>query len=377
MVNKILEWIVSILLLICTPMVFMVEYAVDAVLGNSYLRLGHKIIKKYPSIKSIKPFRIIWRRIQPKNMYIRYETPFVTYIFSYCAISFFSVFFLKKVSHSIIVSSIIYLTLYFVGMIRKFAGENDCLKNTLKRNLEFLKVSFLPFAFIITVFGFAFTVTGVKIQEIVDWENLLTKIGNEIVAFIGKTSNLYNPIFEVIVLLFKTIVVFGILFIVLYVISIPLQVVAYGIIMLIMYFIDNKSGYTRLWNKCLLFTKNFFESDNKEVCLYLIWNCPTNRRQYVVGMLIIKEQYEFKYCEDVAGAIDAGFKPLDKFENLNDVYKSKDLFDVFLSILTDKNTDDILKKYNIKKYDSDQLEKKNGAKLCTDNLEFIDHIMFY
>ena len=122
-------------------------------------------------------------------------------------------------------------------MIRKFAGENDCLKNTLKRNLEFLKLSFLPFAFIITVFGFAFTITGVKIQEIVDWENLLTKIGNEIVAFIGKTSNLYNPILEVIVLLFKTIVVFGILFIVLYVISIPLQVVAYGIIMLIMYHI--------------------------------------------------------------------------------------------------------------------------------------------
>lgn len=36
--NKILEWIVSILLLIVTPMVYMVEYAVDAVLGNS--RLG-------------------------------------------------------------------------------------------------------------------------------------------------------------------------------------------------------------------------------------------------------------------------------------------------------------------------------------------------
>lgn len=377
MVKKILEWIVSILLLIVTPMVFMVEYAVDAVLGNSYLRLGYKIIKKYPSIKSTKLFRIIWRRIQPKNMYIRYETPFVTYIFSYCAISFFSVFFLKKVSHSIIISSIIYLTLYFVGMIRKFAGENDCLKNTLKRNLEFLKLSFLPFAFIITVFGFAFTITGLKIQEIVDWENLLTKVGNEIVAFIGKTSNLYNPILEVIVLLFKTIVVFGILFIVLYVISIPLQVVAYGITMLIMYFIDNKSGYTRLWNKCLLLTKNIIESDNKEECLYLIWNCPTNRRQYVVGMLIKKEQYEFKYCEDIDGAIDAGFKPLVKFENLNDVYKSKDLFDVFVSILTDKNTDDILKKYNIKKYDSYQLEKKNGAKLCTDNLEFIDHIMFY
>ena len=36
---------------------------------------------------------------------------------------------------------------------------------------------------------------------------------------------------------------------------------------------------------------------------------------------------------------------------------------------TDKNTDE--------KYDSYQLEKKSGAKLCTDNLEFIDHIMFY
>lgn len=43
MVNKILEWIVSILLLIFTPMVFMVEYAVDAVLGNSYLRLDTKL----------------------------------------------------------------------------------------------------------------------------------------------------------------------------------------------------------------------------------------------------------------------------------------------------------------------------------------------
>ncbi len=98
MVNKILEWIVSILLLIFTPMVFMVEYAVDAVLGNSYLRLGHKIIKKYPSIKSIKPFRIIWRRIQPKNMYIRYETPFVIYIFVLCNFFFFGFLFKKSFS---------------------------------------------------------------------------------------------------------------------------------------------------------------------------------------------------------------------------------------------------------------------------------------
>ena len=378
--KKILEWIISSFFLIfVTPIVFVVEYAIDVILGNSYLQIGHNIINKYPKIKSIKLFQEIWRRIQPKNLYLRYETPIVSYIFSYIAISFFSVF-LIKTSYSIIVSTIIYLILYFAGMIRKFTGDEDHLKKILNSNLEFLKLSFLPLAFIITVCGFIFTITGMKIQEVVDWEKLLTKICNVVINFMEENNNLYYPIVELIILIFKFIVVLGILLVFLYVISIPLQVVSYGIIMIMMYFINNKRGYIRLWNKCLLFAKLVLETDKIKERLYLVWNCPTNKRQYVVGQLIRKEQYEFNYCNDIEVAIDAGFRPLDQFENLHIIYRAEDLFDVFANRLPDKNREDIdkiLEKYGMKEYDSYQLLKNSGAKIPTDNLEFVDHILIY
>ncbi len=114
--------------------------------------------------------------------------------------------------------------------------------------------------------------------------------------------------------------------------------------------------------------------------LYLIWQCASNRRQYIIGQLTKNGQYEFQYCEEIQEALAAGFIPLVSFENLNIVYKSEKLFPVFASRLPDQKRKDIgkiLAKYGLEKYDSYQLLKKSGAKLPIDNLQFIDPILNY
>lgn len=112
--------------------------------------------------------------------------------------------------------------------------------------------------------------------------------------------------------------------------------------------------------------------------LYLIWKCEKNRRQYIVGQLTRNGQYEFQYSEEIEEALKAGFKTLIPFENLSQVYVSKELFPVFSSRLPDRKRKDInkiLEKYGLKEYDSYQLLKRSGAKLPIDNIHFIDPIL--
>lgn len=112
--------------------------------------------------------------------------------------------------------------------------------------------------------------------------------------------------------------------------------------------------------------------------LYLIWKCDSTRRQYIVGQLTKNGQYEFEYCGDIKDAIAAGFAPLISFENLEQRYKSDELFPSFASRLPDKKRKDIdriLKKYSLDEYDAYLLLKRSGAKLPIDNLQFIDPIM--
>ena len=68
--------------------------------------------------------------------------------------------------------------------------------------------------------------------------------------------------------------------------------------------------------------------DGKEY-LYLIWKCSTTRRQYIIGQLSRNGEYEFQYCGEIKAAMDAGFKPLVVFENLDVMYRCKELFPVF------------------------------------------------
>lgn len=112
--------------------------------------------------------------------------------------------------------------------------------------------------------------------------------------------------------------------------------------------------------------------------LYLIWKCEKNRRQYIVGQLTRNGQYEFQYCGEIEDALKSGFKKLISFEDLNQIYVSRELFPVFSSRLPDrkrKDIDKILEKYGLKEYDSYELLKRSGAKLPIDNIHFIDPIL--
>lgn len=55
--------------------------------GNSFISLGHFIGGKYSKIKNIPLIVKLWRKVQPKELYLRYETPLFAYCFSYTAIS--------------------------------------------------------------------------------------------------------------------------------------------------------------------------------------------------------------------------------------------------------------------------------------------------
>lgn len=112
--------------------------------------------------------------------------------------------------------------------------------------------------------------------------------------------------------------------------------------------------------------------------LYLVWKCDSTRRQYIVGQLTKNGQYEFRYCGEIAAAIEAGFTQLVSFSDLEQLYTSKELFPVFASRLPDRKRKDIeriLRKYGLEEYDSYQLLKKSGARLPIDNLQFIDPIL--
>ncbi len=117
---------------------------------------------------------------------------------------------------------------------------------------------------------------------------------------------------------------------------------------------------------------------NNRDYIYLVWKDHNTRQRYIVGELTRNGKYEFKYrIEDVQKAINKGFEPLIAFPNLNEVYKSYDIFPAFSSRLPDKRRKDvkeILEKYKLETYDAFELLKKSGGKLPTDSLEFIDPI---
>ncbi len=112
--------------------------------------------------------------------------------------------------------------------------------------------------------------------------------------------------------------------------------------------------------------------------LYLIWQCDSTRRQYIVGQLTKNGQYEFEYCHEIEEAVKAGFQPLVSFEKLDKVYTCEEMFPAFSSRLPDRKRKDmnrILEKYGLEEYDAYQLLKRSGAKLPIDNLQFIDPIL--
>lgn len=105
--------------------------------------------------------------------------------------------------------------------------------------MEFLKVSFLPLGFIITVMGFCFTITGMKIQEL---PLNFTIIANTFISLMN-----YNDESNILMQFLKILASGGIILILFYILSLPVQVVSYFIISVINYFRKHKAGYIGLF----------------------------------------------------------------------------------------------------------------------------------
>ena len=233
---------IGLLFIMLISVVYIAGYVYDSIFGNSFISLGHYISGKYPRIKNIPIVIKLWRKIQLKELYLRYETPLFTYCFSYTAISLLALVLPNENGMGIIVASLLYLLFYFVGMARKCGRDEQYYEKILDNNMEFLKLSFLPLGFIITVLGFCFTITGMKVQELsLDYaiiENAYTSLMD------------YNDETNTLMLFLKLIVSGGLILILFYVISIPVQVISYFAISVINYFRKHKAGYIGLFKKC-------------------------------------------------------------------------------------------------------------------------------
>lgn len=231
----------ALLFVMLISVVYIMGYVCDSIFGNSLIKLGHFISRKYPKIKSVPIVLKMWRKIQPKELYLRYETPLVAYCFSYSAISLVASVLPGKYNMGIIIASALYLGLYFVGMARKCGDNKQYYEKILDNNIQFLKLSFLPLGFIITVVGFCFTITGMKLQEIPF--NFAT-IENAYMNWMN-----YNDETNTLILIPKMLLSSGLVLISFYIISLPVQVVSYFVISIINYFRKYKVGYIGLFKK--------------------------------------------------------------------------------------------------------------------------------
>ncbi len=238
----IMIFVVGLLFIMLISVVYIMGYVYDSIFCKSFISFGYFISGKYPKIKSIPIVVKLWRKIQPKKLYLRYETPLFTYCFSYMAIWLLILALPNENGMGIIVASVLYLGFYFIGMARKCGCDEQYYSKVLHNNIEFLKLSFLPLGFIITVLGFCFTITGMKIQELPLNYTIINNIFTSLINYKDKTNTL--------VLFLKILGSGGVILILFYIISLPVQVVAYFVISIINYFRKYKVGYIELFKKC-------------------------------------------------------------------------------------------------------------------------------
>lgn len=213
-------------------------YIYDCLFGNwLYAYLLKKKAMNFKIFKRKWCLRII-ECIEPKQSYARYETPIFSFCFSYSAIILIYILFSAfKAKYAFVYSYAIYILLFFVGMRRKYEDEEKYI-TVLKNNESFLKISFAPWACIMTIIGFAYTVFGMtlKYKDVCDWlTSSLTHFGD--VSF----ANGY-------LLVGKLIILSVVVLIIMYVISIPLQLVSYFIIRFIKYMLEYGDGYKKIWS---------------------------------------------------------------------------------------------------------------------------------
>lgn len=243
--------LITIVFTLGVSIIYTVGYVYDCLFSRLSLRFGHFLGKKCPKIKECRHIVALWRVIQSDKVYWKYESPLFTYCFSYSAILILAQMIPGKEYEREIIASIIYIVLYFVGMAKQCGNDPQHYQDVLNNNMEFLKLSFLPLGFIITIVGFLVSITGKTIQDISFDYTMIEKIWKWLDISVNENS--------IAMILLKMIVLEIFLWIFLYVISLPLQAISFFCITLINYFRKYKKVY---WNQVKGFFKFILEMLN-------------------------------------------------------------------------------------------------------------------
>ena len=133
----------------------------------------------------------------------------------------------------------VYLLFFFAGMYRKCGKNKKHYERIMENNKAFLKLSFMPLTFIVSAVSFYYTITETNLGKIeYIFMMILQKIG--MISSQWKTENIWIYTW----LLIKS--VFIIIFLI-FVVSWPMQLMAYGIIKVIEYIGKYKEPYKRIY----------------------------------------------------------------------------------------------------------------------------------
>jgi len=105
--------------------------------------------------------------------------------------------------------------------------------------------------FLLTIFGFAFAVTGFRIQDLHIDTNYIQNTISGVVEFNDNT--------DVVIMVIKLILIAIILIALLYIISLPIQLISYFVILVIQYFREHGNSYFILLKKYASIVKYLLE----------------------------------------------------------------------------------------------------------------------
>lgn len=237
----ILVYLVVFLFVLTISVVYTLGYIQDALLGEWLINHVLLFINKLSKSKKRNILKKFEGFIKPKDMYMRYETPLCTYCFSFSALSIIMAILNSLGTRYVYVIAILfYITVYFVGMYRRYRSDMFYYR-ILENNMDFLKLSFIPLTFLITVGGFLFTITGYRIQETdLNYFSMIIQIFTEYDKSKGAIGD--------ILYYFKS----GIfILLIMYIMSIPMQLISYLVLQVIFYFKKHNKAYKKLL-KCYI-----------------------------------------------------------------------------------------------------------------------------
>ena len=245
-IRPLLKMLLTFLMLVLTTSVYIVGYVYDAFLGDSFIRLGHFVGRKYPKVKKKQQIQKIWSKIQPKDLYLRYETPLITHTLCYTTIIASWLALDNKGFLGMIAVDFFYVLIYLVGMVRRCGWRGQYFEKILNNNKEFLTLSFLPLGFLVTALGIAISILGF-IDSTLDIQMItltnLWETAEEILTFFISSYTATN----VLAVLSEIVLVVILFLMTCYVLSLPIQLIAYLGLSIIDHFNKYKTGYKVLY----------------------------------------------------------------------------------------------------------------------------------